>query len=222
MFAGDTLFSIGCGRVIEGTMEQMWQSMLKLRALPDDTMVHCGHEYTLANIRFAKTIEPDNKALAAREQEVTQLLAAGKPTAPSRLGDEKAANPFLRADAAGGREGGRHGRRIRPPRCSPKSAPARTSSDALSADDIIRLLGLEPHPEGGHFVETHRDARTDGRAHSTAIYFLLARGERSHWHRVDASRGLALLRRRRAAAGDRHEQPRPDRAGDARPRSRRR
>jgi hydroxyacylglutathione hydrolase len=98
VFAGDTLFSIGCGRVIEGTMEQMWQSMLKLRALPDDTMVHCGHEYTLANIRFAKTIEPDNKALAAREREVTALLAAGKPTAPSRLGDEKIANPFLRAD----------------------------------------------------------------------------------------------------------------------------
>lgn len=98
VFAGDTLFSIGCGRVIEGTMEQMWQSMLKLRALPDDTMVHCGHEYTLANIRFAKTIEPANQALTAREQQVTQLLAKGEPTAPSRLGDEKAANPFLRAD----------------------------------------------------------------------------------------------------------------------------
>jgi len=98
VFAGDTLFSIGCGRVIEGTMDQMWQSMLKLRALPDDTMVHCGHEYTLANIRFAKTIEPANQALAARERQVTQLLAKGEPTAPSRLGDEKAANPFLRAD----------------------------------------------------------------------------------------------------------------------------
>jgi hydroxyacylglutathione hydrolase len=97
-FVGDTLFSIGCGRVIEGTMEQMWQSMLKLRALPDDTMIHCGHEYTLANIRFAKTIEPDNKALAAREQQVMQLLAAGKMTAPSPMGEEKAANPFLRAD----------------------------------------------------------------------------------------------------------------------------
>jgi predicted cupin superfamily sugar epimerase len=57
---------------------------------------------------------------------------------------------------------------------------------ALAAADIIRLLGLKPHPEGGHFVETHRDTRVDGRAHSTAIYFLLARGERSHWHRVDA------------------------------------
>jgi hydroxyacylglutathione hydrolase len=98
VFAGDTLFSIGCGRVIEGSMAQMWRSMLKLRALPDDTMLYCGHEYTLANIRFAKTIEPDNKALAAREREVAQLLATGKPTAPSPMGDEKAANPFLRAD----------------------------------------------------------------------------------------------------------------------------
>jgi hydroxyacylglutathione hydrolase len=98
LFAGDTLFSIGCGRVIEGTMAQMWESMRKLRALPDDTMLYCGHEYTLANIRFAKTVEPDNQALAAREQEVTQLLAAGKMTAPSSLREEKAANPFLRAD----------------------------------------------------------------------------------------------------------------------------
>jgi hydroxyacylglutathione hydrolase len=98
VFAGDTLFSIGCGRVIEGSMAEMWQSMLKLRALPDDTMLFCGHEYTLANIRFAKTIEPDNKALAAREQQVTQLLASGKMTAPSSMGEEKAANPFLRAD----------------------------------------------------------------------------------------------------------------------------
>lgn len=98
VFAGDTLFSIGCGRVIEGSMDEMWQSMLKLRALPDDTMLYCGHEYTLANIRFAKTIEPTNRALAAREQTVTQLLAAGKPTAPSLMGEEKQANPFLRAD----------------------------------------------------------------------------------------------------------------------------
>jgi len=98
VFAGDTLFSIGCGRVIEGTMEQMWQSMLKLRALPDDTMIYCGHEYTVANIRFAKTIEPDNAALAAREREVALLVADGKPTVPSPMGQEKAANPFLRAD----------------------------------------------------------------------------------------------------------------------------
>jgi hydroxyacylglutathione hydrolase len=97
-FAGDTLFSIGCGRVIEGNNETMWQSLLKLRALPDDTQVFCGHEYTAANIRFAKTIEPDNAALAAREQEVARLVAGKKPTVPSLLGQEKAANPFLRAD----------------------------------------------------------------------------------------------------------------------------
>jgi len=97
-FVGDTLFSIGCGRVIEGNAEMMWNSLLKLRALPDDTQFYCGHEYTDANIRFAKTIEPNNKALAARAQEVAKLLADGKPTIPATIGEEKAANPFLRAD----------------------------------------------------------------------------------------------------------------------------
>src|SRR5215218_865863 len=72
-FAGDTLFSIGCGRVIEGTPEMMWASLKKLRDLPGDTQVYCGHEYTLANIKFCKTIEPDNADLAAREREVATL-----------------------------------------------------------------------------------------------------------------------------------------------------
>ena len=99
-FVGDTLFSIGCGRVIEGTPEMMWQSLLKLRGLPDDTRVYCGHEYTKANIRFAKTIEPANAALNARESEVDKLLAARKPTIPTTIGEEKAANPFLRADVS--------------------------------------------------------------------------------------------------------------------------
>src|SRR5271156_6045618 len=97
-FVGDTLFSIGCGRVIEGTPEMMWKSLLKLRALPDDTRFYCGHEYTQSNIRFAKTVEPDNKALAARAREVAQQLAAGKPTVPTTIGAEKTENPFLRAD----------------------------------------------------------------------------------------------------------------------------
>jgi len=97
-FVGDTLFSIGCGRVIEGTPEMMWQSLLKLRGLPDDARIYCGHEYTKANVRFAKTIEPANAALNAREREVDKLLAAGEPTVPSTMGAEKAANPFLRAD----------------------------------------------------------------------------------------------------------------------------
>jgi hydroxyacylglutathione hydrolase len=97
-FVGDTLFSIGCGRVIEGTPAQMWQSLLKLRALPDDTQFFCGHEYTQANIRFALTIEPQNKALLARAKEVDALRAAGKPTIPATIGAEKEANCFLRAD----------------------------------------------------------------------------------------------------------------------------
>src|SRR5580700_10898356 len=98
VFVGDTLFSIGCGRVIEGTPEMMWQSLLKLRRLPEDTQIYCGHEYTQANIRFAKTIEPDNAALLEREQEVARLTADRQPTIPSTMGEEKAANPFLRAD----------------------------------------------------------------------------------------------------------------------------
>jgi hydroxyacylglutathione hydrolase len=97
-FAGDTLFAIGCGRVIEGTMPMMWKSLLKLRDLPDDTQVYCGHEYTAANIKFAKTIEPNNKALLAREAQATQQLAKGEPTIPVTIGDEKKANVFLRAD----------------------------------------------------------------------------------------------------------------------------
>jgi hydroxyacylglutathione hydrolase len=99
-FVGDTLFSIGCGRVIEGNPEMMWQSLLKLRGLPDDTQFYCGHEYTDANIRFAKTVEPNNKALAARGEEVAKLTAAHKFTIPATIGAEKAANPFLRADNA--------------------------------------------------------------------------------------------------------------------------
>jgi hydroxyacylglutathione hydrolase len=99
-FVGDTLFSIGCGRVIEGNPEMMWQSLLKLRALPDDMRFYCGHEYTDANIRFAKTVEPNNKALLARADEVKKLLGAGKATIPATIGAEKAANPFLRADDA--------------------------------------------------------------------------------------------------------------------------
>ena len=96
LFCGDTLFACGCGRVFEGTPEQMVRSLDKLAALPDDTRVYCGHEYTLANIGFAKEVEPGNAALARREERDRQLRAQGKPTLPSRLGDEKATNPFLR------------------------------------------------------------------------------------------------------------------------------
>jgi hydroxyacylglutathione hydrolase len=98
LFAADTLFSIGCGRVFEGTYPMMWDSLLKLRALPDDFQLYCGHEYTAANVKFALTIEPDNAALKARAEEVKRLRAENKPTIPTLLGDEKKANVFLRAD----------------------------------------------------------------------------------------------------------------------------
>jgi hydroxyacylglutathione hydrolase len=98
LFAADTLFSIGCGRVFEGTYPMMWESLLKLRALPDDFRLYCGHEYTAANVKFALNVEPDNAALQARAEAVTRLRAAGKPTIPSLLGEEKQANVFLRAD----------------------------------------------------------------------------------------------------------------------------
>ena len=96
LFCGDTLFSCGCGRLFEGTAEQMYASLQKLLALPDDTRVYCGHEYTLANIGFARRVEPQNAALASRERDVQRLREAGQPTLPSRLGEERATNPFLR------------------------------------------------------------------------------------------------------------------------------
>jgi hydroxyacylglutathione hydrolase len=95
---GHTLFSIGCGRVFEGTYPMMWESLLKLRVLPDDFKLYCGHEYTAANVKFALTVEPDNAALKARAEQVTRLRADNKPTIPTLLGDEKKANVFLRAD----------------------------------------------------------------------------------------------------------------------------
>ncbi len=96
LFCGDTLFACGCGRLFEGTPEQMMTSLAKLAALPDATKVYCGHEYTLANIAFAQQVEPKNTALAARLVRDQKLRDAGKPTLPSTLGEERATNPFLR------------------------------------------------------------------------------------------------------------------------------
>jgi hydroxyacylglutathione hydrolase len=96
LFCGDTLFACGCGRLFEGTPEQMYASLEKLLALPDETRVYCGHEYTLANIGFARAVEPGNRALREREARDRGLREAGRPTLPSTLGDEKATNPFLR------------------------------------------------------------------------------------------------------------------------------
>jgi len=98
LFCGDTLFSLGCGRLFEGTPAQMLASLDRLAALPDDTLVCCAHEYTEANGRFARAAEPDNAARDQRLAEVARLRAAGQPSLPSTLGSERACNPFLRSD----------------------------------------------------------------------------------------------------------------------------
>ena len=96
LFCGDTLFGAGCGRLFEGTPAQMAASLAKLAALPDDTLVYCAHEYTLANLRFAAAAEPGNAAIAARTASDSARRARGEPTIPTTIGLEKATNPFLR------------------------------------------------------------------------------------------------------------------------------
>jgi hydroxyacylglutathione hydrolase len=99
LFAGDTLFALGCGRVIEGTMSDMWASLDKLRKLPPATFFHCGHEYTEANARFALTIEPGNEALVKRAQKIKAQRAKGEMTLPGTIGEELATNVFLRPES---------------------------------------------------------------------------------------------------------------------------
>jgi hydroxyacylglutathione hydrolase len=96
-FVGDTLFALGCGRLFEGTPAQMWTSLEKILRWPGDTRLYCAHEYTHSNARFALTVEPNNAALRTRAEGVVRLRAAGKPTVPSTLDEERATNPFLRA-----------------------------------------------------------------------------------------------------------------------------
>lgn len=100
-FTADTLMALGCGRLFEGTAEQMWASLLRLRSLPPHTLICSGHEYTQSNARFALTVDPDNSALQQRAEAVRQARERGQPTVPSRLSEELATNPFLRADLPG-------------------------------------------------------------------------------------------------------------------------
>ncbi|WP_170395382.1 MULTISPECIES: hydroxyacylglutathione hydrolase [Ruegeria] len=97
VFTADSLMALGCGRLFEGTAPQMWESLSKLAALPDETIVYSGHEYTQSNAKFAITVNPDNAALQQRMADIDAARAAGKPTVPSSLALEKATNPFLRA-----------------------------------------------------------------------------------------------------------------------------
>jgi hydroxyacylglutathione hydrolase len=99
LFCGDTLFSMGCGRLFEGSAEQMWQSMQRLKELPKETQIYCAHEYTQANGKFALSLEPDNLLLKQRIQQVDQLRAKNRPTIPSTMSQELATNPFLRENS---------------------------------------------------------------------------------------------------------------------------
>lgn len=104
-FTGDTLFSLGCGRLFEGTPEEMWASLQKIMKLPPDTLIYCAHEYSLSNAEFALEIEPENAALQAMAARIRTLCRERKPTVPTRLADECAANPFLRPDSPAIRKG---------------------------------------------------------------------------------------------------------------------
>jgi hydroxyacylglutathione hydrolase len=97
LFCGDTLFGCGCGRLFEGTAEQMWASLNRLASMPPDTRVYCAHEYTASNIRFALAVEPGNADLQARAGRVARLRAARQPTVPFTLAEELQTNPFLRS-----------------------------------------------------------------------------------------------------------------------------
>ncbi len=99
-FTGDTLFSVGCGRVIGGTYAELWHSLETIVSLPSDTLIYCGHEYTQANIRFALTVDPDNAALLDRKREVDVLRSRGEPTLPVMLARELETNPFLRVKSS--------------------------------------------------------------------------------------------------------------------------
>lgn len=100
LFSGDTLFRFGCGRLFEGSPEQMWESLLKMRALPDATRLYAGHEYTQINLAFACALEPNNTDLRAIMDDIARQTNMGQPTMPCFLGEEKQYNPFLKADNA--------------------------------------------------------------------------------------------------------------------------
>jgi hydroxyacylglutathione hydrolase len=124
LFCGDTLFSVGCGRLFEGTAEQMYASLQRIAALSEATAIYCGHEYTMKNIAFARQVEPHNNALRAFERQALQLCDAHKPTLPTRLCDELAVNPFLRAHMV-----------------PVKQAAERYSGESLAAPvDVFRVL----------------------------------------------------------------------------------
>ena len=138
LFCGDTLFSIGCGRLFEGSPEQMLASLDRLAALPDSTLVCCTHEYTLANLRFARALEPEHPGLADHQRWCERQRQAGRPTLPSRIGLERALNPFLRSREPALRQALQ--------RLAPKLALAGFDADAAPATPEALQTGLAAKP----------------------------------------------------------------------------
>jgi hydroxyacylglutathione hydrolase len=124
LFCGDTLFGAGCGRLFEGTAEQMNASLGRLAALPAATLVYCAHEYTLSNLRFALAVEPDNRALLDRQRACAALRRRGEPTLPSTIEEERATNPFLRCDVPGVR----------------RAAAAHCGTEPATASEVFAVL----------------------------------------------------------------------------------
>ena len=123
VFTGDTLFCAGCGRIFEGTPSQMFTSLSRLAALPAETLVYCGHEYTVANLRFAATVEPDNDAVRERAAKVGAKRERGEPSVPATMAEERATNPFLRSQV-------------------PEVARAARSADATTGDTPVEIFAV--------------------------------------------------------------------------------
>ena len=204
LFAADTLFSIGCGRVFEGTYPMMWDSLLKLRALPDDFKLYCGHEYTASNVKFALTVEPDNAGAegarrgsdaAARRRQADH---SGRCSATRRRPTCSCA-PTIPSVAASVRMKGAERRRS--VRRIARAQEQVLMAMAPTAAEIIARLDLKPHPEGGHYRETFRDPRAMPRARVLHRDLFPAGARRTlALAPRRCGRGLALLRRRRADA----------------------
>jgi len=200
-----TLFSIGCGRVFEGPIPDGGTRCSSCGALPDDFKLYCAMNTPQPSVKFALTVEPDNAALRARAEQVTRLRAD-----TSRLSrrcwrrEEGQRIPARRRTVGRGRRTAERQGCCR--ECSANCANAEQvlMGSVPTAAEIIARLELKPHPKAGTIAETFRDSRrdVDGRSASTAIYFLLARGERSHWHRDRRREVFGIIRRQRAESAN--------------------
>ena len=191
-FVGDTLFSVGCGRIIEGNAEMMWQSLLKFRNLPARHAIYCGHEYTAANVHFALPSSRTTRRCERAPRRSCGSWSRRSPRSRPRSQQEKSYNPFLRADlhpvaASVGMEGAPAGQVFGDIRARKDNFSQLHALPRLPPTNDPRCSSSSRIPRAGTTARRFGTRAPMRRARgSTAIYFLLARGERSHWHRVDA------------------------------------